>query len=230
MPGGKKLVVVMSVLVTGVSTAFFFRKDASQEDFRHEASPENPFRQRVERRVVADTTWTRNLQTARPKLASRSIDALRVPATASIPQGLTADSQPTIQRSSNPVGALLEPIENIPPEEDDDSQSAGGSYLTGFASGTPAGSTLHKIVDGDTLSRLATEYLGRADRYLEIYELNRDVLSNPDLLPIGATLKIPPWQKVQPLGAPPGGLAPPANAPTDEQLPLAPVPASGGAI
>ena len=107
MPGGKKLVVVMSVLVTGVSTALFFRKDASQEDFRHEASPENPFRQRVERRVVADTTWTRNLQTARPKLASRSVDALRVPATASIPQGLNADSQPTIQRSSNPVGALL---------------------------------------------------------------------------------------------------------------------------
>lgn len=230
MPGGKKLVVVMSVLVTGVSTALFFRKDASQEDFRHEASPENPFRQRVERRVVADTTWTRNLQTARPKLASRSSDALHVPATASIPQGLSADSQPTIQRSSNPVGALLEPIENIPPEEIDDSQSAGSSHLTGFNSGAPAGSTLHKVVDGDTLSKLASEYLGRADRYLEIYELNRDVLSNPDLLPIGATLKIPPWQKVQPPGNPSGGLAPPANAPTDEQLPLAPVPTSGSAI
>src|SRR4029079_7659104 len=161
MPGGKKLVVVMSVLVTGVSTALFFRKDASQEDFRHEASPGNPFRQRVERRVVADTTWTRNLQTARPKVASRSVDALRVPATASIPQGLNADSQPTIQKSFNPVGALLEPIENIPPDEDDDAQSTGGSYLTGFSNGIPAGSTLHKVVDGDTLSKLASEYLGR---------------------------------------------------------------------
>jgi len=230
MPGGKKLVVVMSVLVTGVSTAFFFRKDASQEDFRHEASPENPFRQRVERRVVADTTWTRNLQTARPKLASRSVDALRVPATASIPQGLNADSQPTIQRSSNPVGALLEPIENIPPEEDDDSQPAGGSHLTGYNSGAPSGSTLHKIVDGDTLSKLASEYLGRTDRYLEIYELNRDVLSSPDLLPIGKTLTIPPWQRAQPMNDQPGAPAPPGNTSTDEQLHLAPVPASGGAI
>ena len=74
---------------------------------------------------------------------------------------------------------LLEPIENIPPDEDDDAQLTGGSYLTGFSNGIPTGSTLHKVVDGDTLSKLASEYLGRADWYLEIYELNRDVLSNP---------------------------------------------------
>jgi hypothetical protein len=33
--------------------------------------------------------------------------------------------------------------------------------------------------------------LGRADAYHQIYELNRDVLSTPDLLPIGAVLRIP---------------------------------------
>jgi nucleoid-associated protein YgaU len=226
MPGGKKSVVVLSVLMTGVSTALFFRKDASQEDYRHEASLENPFRQRVERRVVADTTWTRNLQTARPKLASRSSDAQRVPATASIPQGLTAESQPTIQRNFNPVGALLEPIENIPPEEDDP-QSAASSTLTGLETNSPAGATLHRIVDGDTLSKLAVEYLGRAERYLEIYEINRDVLSSPDLLPIGVTLKIPAWQKAQPPANP--SSEPWAPSSSDDPLPLAPVPAGGGA-
>ncbi len=226
MPGGKKLVVVLSVLVTGVSTALFFRKDASQEDYRHEASLENPFRQRVERRVVADTTWTRNLQTARPKLASRSADALRVPATASIPQGLSAESQPTIERSFNPVGALLEPIENIPPEGDEP-QSADGTTLTGFETNALAGATLHRIVDGDTLSKLAVEYLGRADRYLEIYEMNRGVLSSPDLLPIGVTLKIPSRQKVQPPADPP--IQPWAPSNVDDQLPLTPVPPGGNA-
>ena len=50
----------------------------------------------------------------------------------------------------------------------------------------------HRISDGDTLSKLAVEYLGSADRYLEIFEYNRDVLTKPDLLPIGKTLKIPP--------------------------------------
>jgi hypothetical protein len=57
----------------------------------------------------------------------------------------------------------------------------------------------HKIADGDTLSNLAERYLGRADRYLEIYELNRPVLASPDLLPIGVTLKIPGQAPAPPL-------------------------------
>jgi nucleoid-associated protein YgaU len=38
---------------------------------------------------------------------------------------------------------------------------------------------------------LAERYLGDADRYLEIYEANRDLLPSPEVLPIGARLKIP---------------------------------------
>ena len=51
---------------------------------------------------------------------------------------------------------------------------------------------IHKIVDGDTLGLLAEHYLGSADRWMEIYEANPDVLPSPDLLPIGARLRIPP--------------------------------------
>jgi nucleoid-associated protein YgaU len=50
----------------------------------------------------------------------------------------------------------------------------------------------HKIVDGDTLADLAERYLGRADRWIEIYEANRDVLPSPDVLPLGITITIPP--------------------------------------
>ena len=50
----------------------------------------------------------------------------------------------------------------------------------------------HKVLDGDTLGALAARYLGDVDRVLEIYQANRDVLSNPDVLPIGVELKIPP--------------------------------------
>jgi len=49
----------------------------------------------------------------------------------------------------------------------------------------------HRIVDGDTLPRLAERYLGTSRRYLEIYEINRDVLRTPDELPIGVELRIP---------------------------------------
>ena len=64
MPGGKNLVVVMSVLVTGVSTALFFSQGCVPGRFWHEASPENPFRHSPSSGVVADTTWT--CQTCRP--------------------------------------------------------------------------------------------------------------------------------------------------------------------
>jgi hypothetical protein len=50
----------------------------------------------------------------------------------------------------------------------------------------------HFIVDGDSLSRLAKLYLDDASRWEEIYALNRDQLTNPGLLPIGAELKLPP--------------------------------------
>jgi nucleoid-associated protein YgaU len=57
-----------------------------------------------------------------------------------------------------------------------DDESAGGS---------------HVIVDGDTLESLAQRYLGAADRADELFHANRDVLSDPQLLPIGAMLRIP---------------------------------------
>ncbi len=63
----------------------------------------------------------------------------------------------------------------------------------------------HKIVDGDTLRVLAGRYLGSADRYLEIYEANRDRLPSPELLPIGVELKIPPLPRRPP---PSSGLTP----------------------
>lgn len=51
---------------------------------------------------------------------------------------------------------------------------------------------IHRIVDGDTLGDLAERYLGDARRAEEIFELNRDILGSPTLLPIGAPLQIPP--------------------------------------
>lgn len=50
---------------------------------------------------------------------------------------------------------------------------------------------LHRIADGDTLSKLAQRYLGSSQRFLEIFTANRDRLTSPDVLPIGVELRIP---------------------------------------
>jgi nucleoid-associated protein YgaU len=50
----------------------------------------------------------------------------------------------------------------------------------------------HILVDGDSLPKLAGRYLDDPRRAEEIYELNRHLLSDPDLLPIGVELLLPP--------------------------------------
>ena len=59
----------------------------------------------------------------------------------------------------------------------------------------------HQIIDGDTLPRLAERYLGSADYWQALYAYNRDVLKDPDVLPIGAELRIPPKYILPPIGA-----------------------------
>lgn len=50
---------------------------------------------------------------------------------------------------------------------------------------------IHVIHDGDTLERLAERYLNDGSRALELFDLNRDVLDNPNLLEIGVELRVP---------------------------------------
>src|SRR5262245_50435088 len=107
MPVGKKLAVVLSVMATGASAAFFFRKDASQSGFRHEASDHDPFQKRVERRIAGGAAWTRQLGGfPRPAVAQPPVQRVQ-PALASIrePKAAADDSQPTFRKSFNPVGA-----------------------------------------------------------------------------------------------------------------------------
>lgn len=60
-----------------------------------------------------------------------------------------------------------------------------------FSQPAPARPTHHRIADGDTLATLAERYLGDARRAGELFEANRDVLADPEVLPVGAELRIP---------------------------------------
>lgn len=50
---------------------------------------------------------------------------------------------------------------------------------------------IHKVVSGDTLGKIAKEYLGEAKKYMAVFNANKDQLSNPDLIKVGQELKIP---------------------------------------
>jgi nucleoid-associated protein YgaU len=51
--------------------------------------------------------------------------------------------------------------------------------------------TTYTVKRGDTLSELSLELLGTSRRWRELYELNRDVIRDPDNLQAGTVLKVP---------------------------------------
>jgi len=50
---------------------------------------------------------------------------------------------------------------------------------------------IYTVKAGDTLSKIAKGHFGDAKRYMEIFNLNKDILTNPDLIKVGQKLKIP---------------------------------------
>ena len=50
---------------------------------------------------------------------------------------------------------------------------------------------VHTVSAGDTLSKLAKQYLGDANRYMELFNANKDVLSDPNKIKVGQKLTIP---------------------------------------
>ena len=50
---------------------------------------------------------------------------------------------------------------------------------------------VYEVVAGDTLGAISQKYYGKASAYMKIFEANRDILDNPDLIKVGQKLKIP---------------------------------------
>ncbi len=48
------------------------------------------------------------------------------------------------------------------------------------------------IEKGDTLWKISERFLGKGDRYPEIFEANREVIKDPDLIYPGQKIRIPP--------------------------------------
>lgn len=67
-----------------------------------------------------------------------------------------------------------------------------GASAPGMAgSPLPAGARIHEVVSGETLSKISKHYYGDANKYMKIFEANKDILKDPDLIKVGQKLKIP---------------------------------------
>jgi nucleoid-associated protein YgaU len=66
---------------------------------------------------------------------------------------------------------------------------------TGAGAGAAAASesreTTYTVKAGDTLSKIAKQFLGDANAYMQIFNANKDQLRDPDKIQPGQVLKIP---------------------------------------
>lgn len=216
MQRGVKLATVTVVLASGICTAMLFRKHPASPD----AEPrlvESPLARRepdggvsakdvekaaavvkvspahrqgaIPRSTVADgpgrASLAAPLQEIRPAMPERLVDAL--------PDG---DIPPPPEFAENYGGGRPGTVVAPRPLADGSGRIQEIGDLASVAPRTvPTVGVLptrtHRVVDGDTLTKLAARYWNQPERYRELFLVNRDVLQSPDLLPIGATLVIP---------------------------------------
>lgn len=195
-----KVSLVAGVLFGGIALALFFKKSPSDEsttdsEVAAEVTPDDvdlpdltPEEQAAGQSnagasPAADDVWDKDA--AVPKVSSSFEPSSRPP----------ADSRWNQPENSDPFSDRLAVLRN---------DSTAGSPRTELKyhiddSPTPTAAQpvrVHKIADGDTLSALSQKYYGDATAAGGIFEANRDVLADPDLLPIGREIQIPPRRSV----------------------------------
>jgi nucleoid-associated protein YgaU len=68
--------------------------------------------------------------------------------------------------------------------------AAAAAAAAGGATSTPAART-YTVQAGDSLSKISKQFYGDANKYMKIFEANKDKLTNPDKVKAGMDLIIP---------------------------------------
>ena len=193
-----KTALAFCVLLVGVCAAMLFRHD------RPRPTPPGP---NAEEDLLLRYRTDAAALGVRPRGAGRSTSSLR--------NSPGASASPRSATIVTPLDRHEPPPSLAPdyPETDRPASSRWGVSMDMMLPiTTPADETArtHKVVDGDTLAALAERYLGSSARAEEIYQSNRDVLRDPEPLPIGVELKLPLRAgRSAPTSAPSSGVSPP---------------------
>lgn len=79
------------------------------------------------------------------------------------------------------------------PDFSDVKSGSSSAAMPKSAAETPKkASATYTVVSGDSLSKIAKRHYGDANKWKAIFEANRDLISNPDLIHPGQVLTLPP--------------------------------------
>jgi len=92
------------------------------------------------------------------------------------------------QEQANKIWDAIKTIPDWPNEIVADIKATGAPAGAAGSAGTPH---TYTVKAGDSLSKIAKHELGDANAYMEIFNVNRDQLSDPDKIQPGQILKLP---------------------------------------
>lgn len=211
----RKLVLVGLVLAVGLAMAWPFRKTEEAKNYESiaksslapaEMAPEPslttqpalqvPQLRAPEPHVVAKvTSMAESSKSSGPSHPTASFDLAHHPALVSSPlrqlESPVTPAVPPVTESQSPPKSAAATGPQPPLKDFRPAYQTGDSDRAFEAAEQQPQEVRHVVQNSDTLEKLAKRYLGDEGRALEIFDLNRDVLDNPHLLPINAELRIP---------------------------------------
>ena len=96
------------------------------------------------------------------------------------------------------VNKIWDAIKTIPDWRNDivaDIKATGAPQPSAAGTSGATAESTYTVKAGDTLSKIAKEKLGDANAYMEIFNANKDVLTDPNKIKPGQVLKIPQTAK-----------------------------------
>jgi len=186
---GTRLFTALLLLAGAAALALSFRRDP--------ARPVKPPATKTQALVLRETPPPANIQIVRPDAPTAEIQpTLLAPPPRAVVEPDRTDAE-LARLVPPPMMARTYP--NLPAGP----RSESGSGLEiGINEDRRPLDRFHRVRDGDTLEKLAERYLGDRSRWHEIYQYNSRAIKRPDLLPLGARLRIPPKHARGPQGQP----------------------------
>ena len=85
----------------------------------------------------------------------------------------------------------VQPISNLKPDSNVPVAGASTPPATAPGAATPFVPPRYVVAKGDSLSRIAERAYGDGSKWRKIYEANKDIIKDPDLIYPGQALRIP---------------------------------------
>lgn len=98
------------------------------------------------------------------------------------PETAPGEAAEEVKAGKQPEMAVTEEVEVVESQEVEGMESEEAEGIE---------SEFYTIVSGDTLSKIAKQFYGDANKYPEIFDANKEVIKHPDKIYVGQTIRIP---------------------------------------